>query len=41
MSLAGVESTMILPAKTSHALLSEAERKMQGISDQLIRFFWD
>ncbi|MGB0185374.1 MAG: trans-sulfuration enzyme family protein [Flavobacteriaceae bacterium] len=38
MSLAGVESTMILPAKTSHALLSEADRKMQGISDQLIRF---
>ena len=38
MSLAGVESTMILPAKTSHALLSEADRKAQGISNQLIRF---
>jgi cystathionine beta-lyase len=38
MSLAGVESTMILPTKTSHALLSEADRKAQGISDQLIRF---
>ena len=38
MSLAGVESTMILPSKTSHALLSEQDRKSQGISDQLIRF---
>jgi cystathionine beta-lyase len=38
MSLAGVESTMILPSKTSHALLSEADRKSQGISYQLIRF---
>ena len=38
MSLAGVESTMILPSKTSHALLTEVERKNQGISDQLIRF---
>jgi cystathionine beta-lyase len=38
MSLAGVESTMILPSRTSHALLSEADRKAQGISDQLIRF---
>jgi cystathionine beta-lyase len=38
MSLAGVESTMILPSRTSHALLSEADRMAQGISDQLIRF---
>lgn len=38
MSLAGVESTMILPSKTSHALLSESDRIAQGISDQLIRF---
>lgn len=38
MSLAGVESTMILPSKTSHALLTEVERKNQGISNQLIRF---
>ena len=38
MSLAGVESTMILPAKTSHALLSERDRLAQGISDKLIRF---
>ncbi len=38
MSLAGVESTMILPSKTSHALLSENDRKAQGITNQLIRF---
>lgn len=38
MSLAGVESTMISPQLTSHALLTEDERKAVGISDQLIRF---
>ena len=38
MSLAGVESTMLLPSKTSHALLSEFDRLSQGITDQLIRF---
>ena len=38
MSLAGIESTMILPAETSHALLTAEERTSQGISDQLIRF---
>ena len=38
MSLAGVESTMILPAETSHALLTPEERINQGISDNLIRF---
>ena len=38
MSLAGVESTMILPAIASHALLSESDRLSQGITDQLIRF---
>ena len=38
MSLAGVESTMLLPSKTSHALLSESDRLSQGITDQLIRF---
>ena len=37
MSLAGVESTVILPSKTSHALLSVDEREAQGITDQLIR----
>lgn len=38
MSLAGIESTMILPSKASHALLSQEERDAQGISDRLIRF---
>ena len=38
MSLAGIESTMILPSETSHALLSPEERKEQGIGDNLIRF---
>ncbi|MFD2823832.1 trans-sulfuration enzyme family protein [Lacinutrix iliipiscaria] len=38
MSLAGIESTMLLPAKTSHALLTPESRKAQGISDGLIRF---
>ncbi|SHF60174.1 cystathionine beta-lyase [Salegentibacter echinorum] len=38
MSLAGVESTMLSPAKTSHALLAPEERKAQGINDGLIRF---
>ncbi|WP_340155911.1 PLP-dependent aspartate aminotransferase family protein [uncultured Winogradskyella sp.] len=38
MSLAGVESTMISPHLTSHALLSQDERDAVGISDQLIRF---
>ena len=38
MSLAGVESTMLLPSKTSHALLTDSERMEQGITDQLIRF---
>lgn len=38
MSLAGVESTVISPHLTSHALLTQEERKNVGISDQLIRF---
>lgn len=38
MSLAGVESTMLLPSETSHALLSQDERDAVGISNQLIRF---
>jgi len=38
MSLAGVESTVVSPAETSHSLLSDEERKNQGISDGLIRF---
>ncbi|MRH99271.1 aminotransferase class I/II-fold pyridoxal phosphate-dependent enzyme [Kriegella sp. EG-1] len=38
MSLAGVESTVLSPAETSHALLGAVERKNRGISDGLIRF---
>ncbi|RYC51360.1 trans-sulfuration enzyme family protein [Flagellimonas olearia] len=38
MSLAGVESTMILPVTTSHALMSPEDREKQGIKDCLIRF---
>jgi cystathionine beta-lyase len=38
MSLAGVESTVLSPTQTSHALLSEEDRIKQGIADGLIRF---
>ncbi|MGB5942346.1 MAG: aminotransferase class I/II-fold pyridoxal phosphate-dependent enzyme [Leeuwenhoekiella sp.] len=38
MSLAGVESTILSPAKTSHFLLTQEERDHQGISDGLLRF---
>lgn len=38
MSLAGVESTILSPTLTSHALLSAEERKHQGINDGLLRF---
>ncbi|WP_075343705.1 trans-sulfuration enzyme family protein [Tenacibaculum agarivorans] len=38
MSLAGVESTLLSPSQTSHALLSAEEREKQGIKDGLIRF---
>ncbi len=38
MSLAGVESTVLSPSQTSHALLGADERKKRGISDGLIRF---
>ncbi len=38
MSLAGVESTMLCPAATSHALLTQEARDEQGINDGLIRF---
>ncbi|MCB0387536.1 MAG: PLP-dependent transferase, partial [Winogradskyella sp.] len=33
-----VESTMLLPALTSHSLLSKEERETLGIGDGLIRF---
>lgn len=38
MSLAGVESTILLPSKTSHALLTPEQRKDVGIADNLLRF---
>ena len=38
MSLAGVESTILSPTKTSHALLTPEERERQGIKDGLLRF---
>lgn len=38
MSLAGLESTTVSPAQTTHALLSEEERLERGIKDGLIRF---
>lgn len=38
MSLAGVESTILSPSLTSHALLTEEERDLQGIRDGLLRF---
>ncbi|WP_432411400.1 trans-sulfuration enzyme family protein [Rasiella sp. SM2506] len=38
MSLAGVESTILSPAKTSHGLLTPEARAHQGISDGLLRF---
>lgn len=37
MSLAGVESTILSPTKTSHALLTPEERAHQGIADGLLR----
>lgn len=38
LSLAGVESTMLLPAETSHSFISQKERDAIGITDRLIRF---
>lgn len=38
MSLAGVESTILSPTETSHALLSPEQRAEQGIADNLMRF---
>jgi cystathionine beta-lyase len=38
MSLAGVESTILSPTLTSHALLSPENREEQGIKDGLLRF---
>lgn len=38
MSLAGVESTVLSPTQTSHALMNSEVRAEQGIADGLIRF---
>jgi cystathionine beta-lyase len=38
MSLAGLESTTLSPAQTTHALLSKEERLKRGIREGLIRF---
>ncbi len=38
MSLAGVESTILLPSATSHALLTPEQRAAVSISDNLLRF---
>ena len=38
LSLAGLESTTVSPAQTTHALLSAEERLERGIKDGLIRF---
>ena len=38
LSLAGIESTTVSPAQTTHALLSEEERLARGIKEGLIRF---
>jgi len=38
MSLAGVESTILLPSLTSHSLLTSEQRKAIGVSDNLLRF---
>ena len=38
MSLAGVESTVLSPHKTSHSLLTQKERDSIGVTDNLIRF---
>ena len=37
LSLGGVETTILSPAKTSHSLLSEDERQAQGITEQVLR----
>ncbi len=38
LSLAGVESTILQPAETSHKLLTPEQRAVVGISDNLLRF---
>jgi len=38
MSLAGVESTILMPSLTSHSLMSAKERENIGIAQNLLRF---
>ncbi|MDZ7612835.1 MAG: PLP-dependent aspartate aminotransferase family protein [Flavobacteriaceae bacterium] len=38
MSLAGVESTILMPSLTSHSLMSSKERENIGIAQNLLRF---
>lgn len=38
ISLGGVESTMTLPARTSHVKMSAADRQAIGVTDNLVRF---
>jgi len=38
MSLAGVESTILMPSLTSHSLMSSKERESIGIAQNLLRF---
>jgi len=38
LSLAGIESTILQPAKTSHVLLTPEQREAIGVSDNLLRF---
>jgi cystathionine beta-lyase len=38
LSLAGIESTILLPSVASHALMPREERLAQGITDGLLRF---
>ena len=38
MSLAGVESTILMPSLTSHSLMSAKERESIGIAQNLLRF---
>ena len=37
LSLAGIESTILLPSVASHALMPREERLAQGITDGLLR----
>jgi cystathionine beta-lyase len=38
MSLGGVESTLTIPALTSHKLMPEADRQVCGVTENMVRF---